>query len=323
MGSMFTLFLLMTLAAGTGPDVQSLLVLDKAGDSLSFIDPVSLDTIATVPTGRQPHEMVVDPRARRVYVSDYGTRKEPGRTVTVIDIERKEAGGAIDLGDHSAPHGLALAPDGRSLYVTCEGSQSLLRISLPEGEVEWAVRTDREISHMVAITPDGRKAYVSNVGSGSVTVIDTEARRVLRHIGTGDQPEGIDVSPDGREVWVGNRKSGTISVINTGEDEVTETVECIGFPIRVKFTPDGGRVLVSCARAGQVAVLDARRRKEIGRIIVGKAPIGIVPAPDGKTLYVANTREGTVSIVDLGSLKVTGLVSAGKMPDGLGLAGTP
>jgi len=42
----------------------------------------------------------------------------------------------------------------------------------------------------VAITPDNRKVYVTNQGSGTVSVIDTETRQVMKTITVGPEPLG-------------------------------------------------------------------------------------------------------------------------------------
>ena len=313
-------FLLFTAPTGEAKHgVRYLLVLDKTGDKLTFIDPTTLKTAASVKVGREPHEVIVSADGKRAYVANYGGRN-PGNTLSIVDIEKKEAIGTIDLGKYRAPHGLALSPDGKNLYVTCEGAESLVRVRLPEEKVDGAVKTDQPVSHMVVVSPDGKKAYVTNLGGRSVTVIDNVEWKVIKQIPVENGPEGIDISPDGKEVWVGNRGSGTISIIDGKTDEVVGKIECPGRPIRVKFTPDGKKALVSCAGAGNVAVFDPSTRNELKRVATGTQPIGIVPSPDSRVAFVANGRDATVSMIDLESLKVMGLVgSVGQLPDGLAI----
>lgn len=303
-----------------------LLVLDKSGDSLSFIHPETYDTVGSVPTGRGPHEVEVSVDGKRAYVADYGGGAAPGNTITVVDLEKLEVSKTIDLGKHTRPHGLDVTADGKSLYVTCEGARALLRIALPEEEIAWAVSTDQDVSHMVAVTADGKKAYVANIGSGSVTIVDTEKQEVVKTLKLMAGTEGIDVSPDGSQVWLSNRSAGTVSVVDTEKDEVVETLKCGGFPLRVKFTPDGKRVLVSCAKAGVVAVFDAATRKGLARIDVGTVPIGLQPLPGSKKFFVAcsgdpdNPAGGpTVARIDIDAKKVDSVFTAGKTPDGLAL----
>jgi YVTN family beta-propeller protein len=301
------------------PTSAVLLVLNKSDDTLAFVDPASMEPVKTVAVGHAPHEVQVSPDGRRAYVANYGTGPEPGNTISVVDVARREVVSTIDLGEFKRPHGLAITADGRRLYVTVEANQAVIEIDTAGERIARSFATEQRVSHMCALTPDGKKLYVANIGSESVTVIDLD-KAVSSQIAAGDGPEGIDVSPDGHVVWVANRGSGDIMVIDTGSDEVVHTMESGEMPIRLKFTPDGKRVLVSNARGNEIAVFDAEKRSKIGVIDTGQVPIGILIEPGGKNAWVAQTQSDRVSRLDIEALEVTGHVSPGREPDGLGWA---
>jgi YVTN family beta-propeller protein len=312
---------------------ERLVVLNKSDDTASLIDAATGRTLATVPVGHGPHEAAVLADGKIAAVSDYGDREKPGRTVTLIDLDKMARLGAIELPEGARPHGLAPLPDGK-LLVTAEGLKELLLVDPGPRRVEQRISTAQDVSHMVVATPDGRRAFVANIGSGSVTVV--EGRKAIRQIATGKGAEGIAMTPDGREVWVCNREADTISVIDTAGLEVRATLPAASFPIRVQITPDGRRALVSCAKTGDVAVFDVASRKETGRIRLddetvsgsekrlfsdqfGKSPVpvGLLIAPDGKRAWVASTNADVVSELDLEKLVVARRLTAGKEPDGL------
>jgi YVTN family beta-propeller protein len=320
----------------------TLVVLNKAEATASLIDLATGQVVKTLPTGRGPHEAAVSPDGRLALAANYGTREEPGSTLTVIDVPGAAVVKTISLGEYRRPHGV-LWLDGSRAVVTCEGSQALVIVEVTKGVVEAAVVTGQNVSHMVAVTPDGSRAFVANIGSGNATAIDLRERKLLAQIATGKGAEGVDVTPDGREAWVTNREADTVSVIDTETLGVVATIASKTFPIRVKITPDGKLALVSNAQSGDVAVFDVASRKELRRVpmkrgaaaavaergseqrlqvVPGAAatdpvPIGIVISPDGRTAWVANTNTDTVSVIDVAAGAVTGTLRAGKEPDGM------
>ena len=312
-----------------------LIVLNKSDNTAAILDAKTGVARVSVPVGKAPHEVEVLADGKTAAVSNYGTREEPGRTLTLIDLEKGSAAGTIELPEGARPHGLKALADGR-LLVTAEGLKELLVVDPKARRVVARIPTARETSHMVAASPDGRRAFVANIGSGSVTVVDLSAGKVIKDIATGEGAEGIAITPDGREVWVANRGADTVSVVDAKSLEIAATVRVPQFPIRVKVTPDGKRALVSCARSGDVAVFDVASRKEVKRIAIdreaiagsqerlfsdrfGKSPVpvGLLIAPDGKRAWVASTNADVVSAIDLDRLLVVGRLTAGKEPDGL------
>jgi YVTN family beta-propeller protein len=314
--------------AGAG----TLVVLNKSDATASLIDVDTGKVVATLPTGRAPHEAAASPDGRLVLVSNYGTSDAPGSSLTVLEVAKARVQKTIDLGEHRRPHGLAWL-DGRRALVTAEASKALLIVDVEAGKVEAAVTTGQDVSHMVAKTPDGSRAFVANIGSGSITVVDVPGRKAVENVATGKGAEGIDVTPDGKRVWVTNREADTVSVVDAASLKVLATLEAKSFPIRARVTPDGRHVLVSCARTGEVAVFDASSFKEERRIALkleagstkgrlmdfgaSSVPIGIVVAPDGKRAFVAHANADVISVLDLEAWKPAGSLKAGQEPDGM------
>lgn len=293
-----------------------LLVLNKSDHEAVLIDPATFAILATLPTGTGPHEAAASPDGRFVYVANYGAR-QPGNSLTVIDVAGRSVTRTIDLGHYRRPHGIWVSHDGKLLWVTCEANKAVLEINAETGAIARVFETGQDVSHMLVPTPDERKLYVANIGSGSVTVIDRTGPAV-KTISTGAGAEGIDVSPDGREVWVGNRAANTLSIIDTATDKVTVTFQSAGqMPIRVKFTPDGMQVWVSNARSNAVTIFDAASRQHLGSIETGSAPVGILMQPNGQRAFVANTQSNQVTVIDVRTQKILARIATGTEPDGM------
>ncbi|MGD8726898.1 MAG: hypothetical protein PVH40_04585, partial [Gemmatimonadales bacterium] len=291
-------------------------VVNKSGNTLSIIDPATREQLATVPTGFAPHEVAVSADGRFAYVSDYGTRAQPGNTVTIIDLVARSSHGVIDLGRHTRPHGVAVGSDG-SVWVTTEGSRHLLQLDPETGLVAQAIETGQETTHQVALAEARGRAYTANIGSGTVTSMDIAHGTVLAQIVTGAGAEGIDVSPDGSRVYVTNRAAGTLAEIDVASNSLVRTLPVGEFPIRVRVRPDGREVLVSNARGNEVAAVDLETWAVVRRLPVGAMPVGILVTPDNRTAYVANTGDDKISVIDLVHWRLDGEIVAGDEPDGM------
>ncbi len=313
----------------------TIIVGNKSGNTVSFIDRSSGQTITNLPTGKGPHEVEVSGDGRRAVVANYGGRDKAGNTLSVYDVENGRLVKTIDLGRHTRPHGLDWLHGTSRLAVTTEGTQSLLIVDVKKSEVTQTLNTNQEISHMVAVAPDNKRAFVSSIRTGNVTVFDLTSGEKLGQLYSGKGAEGIAVSPDGREVWVTNRSDNNLTVFDTQSLEKIKSLPCGDFPIRSKFSPNGKYFVVSNARSGEVAVYDAPNKKLVKKIKLRppvpedrdaeryfsefegtSVPIGVV-VPDNKYAYVSNTRSDVVTEIDLEKMEIKRHLKAGKEPDGI------
>jgi YVTN family beta-propeller protein len=148
---------------------------------------------------------------------------------------------------YKTPVNIALAPDGRLLYVTCEHSDSLVVVDVESSAVVCEVAVGRR-PHGVAIAPDGATVYVSNRFSRSLSVIDTSTLRVLREIPVGDDPHGICTSPSGDRVYVSNTGEDSISVVDVARGIETKRLAAGSGPWAIAAGPDGRSVVATSVR---------------------------------------------------------------------------
>jgi YVTN family beta-propeller protein len=323
------------LALPLSTTAGTLVVANKSEATVSLVDTDGGGIFATLPTGNAPHEVAVSPNGRFALVGNYGTRDEPGSSLTLIDVVAARVVKTIDLPGYSRPHGIVWRDD-RNAAVTVEANRALITINADTGEVVQEVATDAEVSHMVALAPGQSRAFVANIGSGSVTVIDLAAGKRLATIATGDGAEGIAVTPDGRQVWVTNRAADTITVLDAETLEPLAELEAGSFPIRAEATADGRWVLVTNARGNDLSVFSTEDLEEVHRVAfasvskdvegrlfsdrfgASSVPIGIEVVSDKMVAYVAHANADDISIIDLEDWRVIGTLAAGREPDGMG-----
>src|SRR5437867_11625566 len=94
------------IAAQATPN-RSLLALSKRNHTLAIVDPNTLQVIARVPVGVDPHEVIASSDGKTAYVSIYGGGRY--HALSVIDLVLQKALPDIDTGALNGPHGLAFA----------------------------------------------------------------------------------------------------------------------------------------------------------------------------------------------------------------------
>ena len=307
--------LLAGTAAAQDGDRPLLLVCNKHEDTLSFVDPVSLTPVAKIPTGPNPHEIVLSPDGRVAWLSNYAP---PGNTISVMDLVNRSHVRQISTGDYGRIHGAAIAPDGRNAYFTAGQSGFVVEIDTATNAVTRNIPTNGKISHMVLVSPDGARLYTANIATQNVSVMDRKSGRLLAQIPCGKGAEGMCFAPGGRDLWVGNQEAGSITVVDTVQNAARETFPCAGMPVRIRFTMDGKKALVSSwTDPGELVVLDAVSHQEIKRIRVGAQAIGLELTPDGKRAFVGCEHRDGVHVIDLDHLEVVGRIMTGDGSDAM------
>src|SRR5713101_477134 len=160
-------------AAGQGPSAQApspaLLVLNKEDRTLAIVDPATNKVVGSVPVGDGPHEVTVSSDGKFAFVGNYGGR-EPGNTISVIDLGQRKELRRVDLGPLRRPHGMFFA-DGK-VYFTAEINKLIGRYDPAANQIDWLLGTGQNSTHMVMVSKDLSKIFTANIGSDSITIIE-------------------------------------------------------------------------------------------------------------------------------------------------------
>jgi DNA-binding beta-propeller fold protein YncE len=317
----FTLSAL-SLSAQKTSDQPLLLVLNKAGASLTILDADSMKVLGNVKVGDGPHEVVTSADGKTAFVANYGGQT-PGSTLSVIDLKTMKEVRRADLSPLMRPHGIQEI--GGKIYFSAETNRAIARYDPATDKVDWMMGTGQNASHMVVGSSDQKRFYTANIASDSVTMFALQnippAGSQITQIPVGKQPEAIDLSPDGNEVWVGLNAEGAVDVISTTGKKVVEKVNLGGRPYRVRFTPNGKQVFSTLPNTKEIVISDAATRREIKRMKLDNSPLGIIFSKDGKTAFVTTIQADGVIRIDTEKFEVTGTATAGAGPDGVALAG--
>ena len=302
----------------------ALLVLNKAENSLAIVDPATQKVVARIPTGEGPHEIAASADGKLAVVTNYGA-KDPGHSLSVIDLTAQKEIRRVDLGPLGRPHGILLA-DGE-FYFTAELNKLIARYDPATNKVDWLLGVGQNRTHMLVRTKYLNEFFTSNVDSGTVTAIEKSSDASgwkETNIPVGKAVEGIDISPDDREVWAANAGVGSVSIIETATSKVMQTFDArTKHSNRLKFTPDGKLALISDPATGELVIVDTATRTITKMLDVGSGPGGILIVPDGSRAYVALAGDNAVAVIDMHKLEVSGKIPTGQGPDGLAWAVRP
>jgi DNA-binding beta-propeller fold protein YncE len=217
-----------------------------------------------------------------------------------FEARRDREAGKPKAGPPRLPAGLALSTDGRTLWVACAFSHTLVRFDTvarePTDEIVLGANT---YPYGLAWDESRDRMYVSLWGNAEVAVVDTAAGQLLCRWTTDEHPNEMLLARERKILYVANANRNTVSVIAT---ETGRPVETIGTainprapagstPSSLALTPDESILFVANANTNNLAVVNVKEPGEsspLGFIPTGWYPTSVRVARDGKTLYVAN-----------------------------------
>jgi YVTN family beta-propeller protein len=149
------------------------------------------------------------------------------------------------------------------------------------------------------ISPDGKRLLVANPDNGSVSLVDTDARRVVREIPVSGKPEGV--------TWIGNGPLAAVTLYNESgvlffDSESGKHVRLVKVnaePYGIVADRAGKRAWVTHEYPGTVSELDLERQELVNEWKIGTMVRGIALSPDEKRLYVTEFYTGILHAVDL------------------------
>jgi YVTN family beta-propeller protein len=140
---------------------------------------------------------------------------------------------------------------------------------------------------------------VANRDNGTVTVVDTAARKAVRQISVGAEPEGV--------TWIGAGPLGAATVyredrvvfFDSRDGRVLERLSVPAEPYGIVSNRDGTSAWVTHEYPGLVSEIDLKVPKVVGTTVVGPFVRGLALSPDESRLYVTEFYTATLHAVEL------------------------
>lgn len=273
-----------------------------SSDDVTVISTADNSVLATSGAGRWP--MLPCPsRAGNVWVPS-----RPDGSITVLG-----ADGATlaDIAVGTAPHDLAISPDGRWAYQPNSVSGTVTVIDALAMRAIGEVKVGTGPCH-AEFTPDSSRAYVTNTVSNEITVFRTSDHEVIATIMGGSGPHVPLIGHDGRHGYVANFVSDDITIFDVDRSEVLAIVPVGTYPHAMSLSPDGRSLVVSNTGTSTVSLLDTATLRVRATLEVGGAPAHAAFDPDGRLAFVACEVEDVVSVIDLHTDRLIDRVEVGR-----------
>ncbi len=226
--------------------------------------------------------------------------------MVILDTQNRVMKQNVPVGRY--PFGIALTPDGKSVYVANVGMYAYTKV-MQKVNGKWV--------NGLLDFPAG--SYLSEKSEEG---FENDSIKVAG-LGKSNTPESfsvwnIDVTKPGEAKVTGKIKTGTL---------VGEQIE--GFPAIGGSSPNSlvatrNYVFVSNGTNDNISVIDHRTNKIVTQIALspderikhlrGVIPFGLAVSPDQKRLYVAESGLNAVGIIDIPSLKLMGHIPLGWFP---------
>jgi len=293
-----------------------LYVTDNFTNMVSVINVASGKLVATIPVGKAPASVALDPVNGYVYVTN-----NDSDSISVIDGASNSVLKTIPVGGIH-PDGIALDTANNCLYVAEHGNGA-------GGDVVSVINatsnTDaldiNAIYHPTGVVYDSLngEVYVTTGGSG-VLVINPSTNKITTQISVGTSPEGIAFDPTNGDLYVANTLSGTVSVIAGSSDTVIATIN-VGtssvnsVPYRVAFDSANGYVMVTNDYSSGVSVINGTTNTVFKNIFTGfqSEPADLAIDPDNGNMYVVGHATDSLIVIS-SSLTASYMDASGGFP---------
>jgi YVTN family beta-propeller protein len=270
----------------------------------------------SIPIGKAPGEMCLDPNHRRIFVSNVGDKN-----IAVVDLQSRSVVANFADPGIASPDGCVVSPDSKKLYVADQKNDVVFVFSTDSKQLLKKIAVGKEPRRLI-FSPDGKRVLVSNAESNNLSVIDPATDAVVNTIKTATEPRSMAFSPDGKTLAVSIVVDDCTSFYDANTLEFKQQIGVGQSPQKVIFSPDGKLLFVMGKLRDEVSVvrIDEKGNRVANWISVSHGDTavqnswGMAMSDDGKHLFVTNLGEGIISLIDLQMMKVIGAVQGGKMP---------
>lgn len=175
-------------------------------NQVSIRDANSMRELIALTVDKGPLRVVIDPRSRKAFVSNYYSN-----TVTVIDTSLLRIIGVIPV--ESNPIGLTFNSRGDRLYVVNSSSSNISVID-PSGQTVIGKINVGTGGYGILSDLFGDRLFLTRSTVNQLLFINAPVNTITKILPMDRKPSNMGIDPDGKKIYVINRDSNSISVVN-------------------------------------------------------------------------------------------------------------
>jgi YVTN family beta-propeller protein len=135
---------------GFAPDGRFAFVSLSQENKVALIDPAARKVLKRIAVGTVPIQVYATPDSKTLLVANQGTKKKPGKTVSVIDLPAGKVVSTVRTGPGA--HGVVVDREGRYAYVTNIYENSVSVLDVKAAKVVASVQVG-EGPNGISVTP--------------------------------------------------------------------------------------------------------------------------------------------------------------------------
>jgi YVTN family beta-propeller protein len=221
---------------------------------------------------------------------------EGANTLDVFDPAKRRV--VAQVADMAGPHGLAVNPRARKLYVANADTKSIAVISTRDWKVESTIQLETTPFDLT-LSPDGRRLYVGHRRDLAISAVDLADGNRVTTVKVGGSPARMLFDVAQRVLFATLQDRSEVLALDPDLKEIARYKLLASQPTGLALDSGSRRLYVTVRNA--VLALDASTGREVGR----------VAAPEGADEMWLDTSAGTLYVASSG-----GYVTVVKTSDG-------
>lgn len=288
--------------------------------------------LATIPVGKGPGDLSVNPKTNMIYVTNYGDN-----TVSVINGKTNSVIATVSVG--KAPVHVAVNPNTNSVYVAnakgntvsvINGNNNSIITTLPVGFLRsYPTLIARPVG--VAVDTNTNMVYVTTANGNIVHVIDGLSNSRISTIIINNDilgEWGIGINQKTNKIYVSNAHDGTLSVLKGIKrskkhpkallyNSVIITLPVGNRPYNLAVNTSTNMIYVANFKSDTVTVINGANNSVVKTVQVGEGPISVSANPKTNMIYVANFTSESISVISGESNSVIAVIPFVDEPSGV------
>jgi YVTN family beta-propeller protein len=204
----------------------------------------------------------------------------------------------------SEAYSCLLSPDKGTLYISLWGSNKVVFLDTRKQQLTDSINTEYAPNELV-LNKKGDFLFVANGGDNSVSIINTQTRKLVEVISsavhptrlTGSTTNGLALSDDEQMLYIANADNNCLAVFNVAEKGKSVSKGFIPtgwYPTSVKYCRN--RIWVANGK-GFTSMANPKGPQPISKTDDSELHEG--STPDKRLQYIGGLFKGTLSIVDV------------------------
>jgi YVTN family beta-propeller protein len=195
-----------------------LYVTTELDQTVTIIDPKTLQIVGTVPTGqKESHMLVITRDGKRGYTSNVGAG-----SVSVLDMAGRKTIAIIPISKESQR--IAISNDDKMVFTSDQTKPQLAVIDTATNKIKIWVDLPA-VGYGTYPTRDGRFLLVTLPKANKLAVVDLASLKVVRTVDVADDPVKVLASPDGKVAYVSCSKAKQIAVVDLSQWKVDSLID--------------------------------------------------------------------------------------------------